>query len=70
MLRMLLSDPQIREAAGRRAQDRVRRGYLWPQIALDIERTYLTLTGRDHIRDTVSALEVRARLDKLRDRTA
>jgi glycosyltransferase involved in cell wall biosynthesis len=60
MLRMLLSDPQVREAAGRRAQERVRRGYLWPQIAADIERTYLTLTGRDHITDTVSAPEAQA----------
>jgi glycosyltransferase involved in cell wall biosynthesis len=59
-MRMLLSDPQVREAAGRRARERVRHGYLWPQITADIERTYLTLTERDHIRDTVSAPEARA----------
>ena len=58
MLRMLLSDPQVRDAAGRRGQERVWRGYLWPQITSEIERTYLRVTGRGGIPETVAAPEI------------
>jgi glycosyltransferase involved in cell wall biosynthesis len=45
MLRLLLMDPQVREAAGYKAQERVWEHYLWPQIATDIQRVYSRLAG-------------------------
>jgi glycosyltransferase involved in cell wall biosynthesis len=45
MLRLLLMDPQVREAAGYKAQERAWKHYLWPQIAVDIERVYSRLAG-------------------------
>jgi glycosyltransferase involved in cell wall biosynthesis len=71
MLRILLTDPPVREAAGRRAQERIWGGYLWPQIATDIEQTYLSLIGRNRVPETVAAPEIRtpSNLDK-RDRAA
>ncbi len=44
MLRFLLSNAQVRAAAGRSAQARVRERYLWPQIAAEIGRSYAELT--------------------------
>jgi glycosyltransferase involved in cell wall biosynthesis len=55
MLRMLLTDPQIRKAAGHCARERVRKSYLWPQIAADIERVYSGLAGRNRISATIEA---------------
>jgi glycosyltransferase involved in cell wall biosynthesis len=46
MLQVLLSDNQIRTAAGRNAQARVRERYLWPQIAAEIGHSYVELTER------------------------
>ncbi len=45
MLRLLISDPQVREAAARSAQERARERYLWPQIASEIEEAYLSVMG-------------------------
>jgi glycosyltransferase involved in cell wall biosynthesis len=44
MLELLLSNPQLRSSAGRRAQAHVRRNYSWDEVAREIERTYLELT--------------------------
>jgi glycosyltransferase involved in cell wall biosynthesis len=57
MLRLLPTDPQVREAAGRRGQEKVWRSYLWPRITADIERTYLRLTGRKHITEVLPTPE-------------
>jgi glycosyltransferase involved in cell wall biosynthesis len=40
MLGLLLSDPEIRSAAARSAQQRIREGFLWPQIARQIAQVY------------------------------
>lgn len=46
MLRLLISDPQVRQLAGNLAQERVRERYLWPQIVSRIEETYLSVMAR------------------------
>jgi glycosyltransferase involved in cell wall biosynthesis len=46
MLRLLISDAGAREKAGRAARERVREHYLWPVLARQIEKEYLTL-GQD-----------------------
>jgi glycosyltransferase involved in cell wall biosynthesis len=43
MLRMLISNPQLREIAGGKARARVHQHYGWDQIARQIEDVYLTL---------------------------
>jgi len=45
MIRLLLAESQVRKEAARAAQERIRAHYLWPQIALEIEREYLSLAG-------------------------
>jgi len=45
MLRLLISDPDIREQAGRAARERVREHYLWPDVVEKIEHVYLELMG-------------------------
>ena len=43
MLRLLISDPQVREEATRSARKRIRARYLWPQVTGEIESAYLKL---------------------------
>jgi len=43
MLRLLISDPQVREEATRSARKRIRAHYLWPQVTGEIESAYLKL---------------------------
>jgi glycosyltransferase involved in cell wall biosynthesis len=43
MLRRLIADPEARQQAGERAQQRVREQYLWPKIAEEIEAVYLQI---------------------------
>jgi glycosyltransferase involved in cell wall biosynthesis len=43
MLRRLIADPEARQQAGERAQQRVREHYLWPKIAEEIEGVYLQI---------------------------
>ncbi len=40
MLRLLLSDSQVRKSAARRGQQRVRERYLWRAVAEDVDRVY------------------------------
>jgi glycosyltransferase involved in cell wall biosynthesis len=44
-LRFLLSNPAVREAAGRAAKDRIRQQYQWSKITEGIENVYLELMG-------------------------
>jgi glycosyltransferase involved in cell wall biosynthesis len=46
MLRLLISEPEVRQCAARNGQEHVRQHYLWPTIAEEIEQSYLELTGR------------------------
>jgi glycosyltransferase involved in cell wall biosynthesis len=61
MLHTLLSDAPARSAAGRNAQARVRERYLWPQIAAEIQHSYLELTDRADAFEVYSPIEVPAR---------
>ena len=45
MLRLLISEPEVRKNAARRGQTLIRDHYLWPDIARQIERSYLQLCG-------------------------
>jgi glycosyltransferase involved in cell wall biosynthesis len=45
MLRLLLADPSVRTDAAGKAQDRIRKHYLWPGIANQIEAEYLEILG-------------------------
>jgi glycosyltransferase involved in cell wall biosynthesis len=46
MLRLLIADPGIREISGKAAKETVRKHYLWPNIAGEIEQEYLRVLGR------------------------
>lgn len=45
MLRLLIAEERVRKDAGVRGQEHVRRDYLWPGIAEQIERVYLDAVG-------------------------
>jgi glycosyltransferase involved in cell wall biosynthesis len=45
MLRLLLSDPVVRQQAGQAAQKRIAESYLWPQITSEIETIYRQTLG-------------------------
>jgi glycosyltransferase involved in cell wall biosynthesis len=45
MLRLLISEPEIREAAASKARERVWEHYLWGRVAREIEGSYLALAG-------------------------
>jgi glycosyltransferase involved in cell wall biosynthesis len=53
MLRWLISDPQARAIAVKHAQERVRKQYLWPVIAKEVERTYWRTMGRPDVNEKV-----------------
>lgn len=44
-LRFLISNPAVRDAAGRSARRRIEEKYQWQKIAADIERAYFLLMG-------------------------
>ncbi len=44
MLRLLLCNPSLRQAAARRALERIRENYLWPEIARQVASVYRDLT--------------------------
>ena len=46
MLSFLIDDADLRETASRKARERVREQYLWPQIAKQIEQVYLDVMGK------------------------
>jgi hypothetical protein len=45
MLRLLIADDHVREAAGQAAKQRIREQHLWPKIAPEIEQIYLEMVG-------------------------
>ena len=47
MLQLLISEPEIRKAAARKARERVWEHYLWGRVAREIEGNYLALAGGD-----------------------
>jgi len=61
MLRLLISDAQVREAAGRDARERILERYLWPEIVNQIELAYSELAGRRDVAGAVSVARRRAK---------
>ncbi len=49
MLRLLISEPQVRQAAAAKARERVWQHYLWGRVAREIEGVYLTLAARNNV---------------------
>jgi glycosyltransferase involved in cell wall biosynthesis len=45
MLRLLIGDTHVREAAGRCARRRIQEQYLWSEVAREVERVYLEMVG-------------------------
>jgi 1,4-alpha-glucan branching enzyme len=48
MLELLLAAPVLRENVGRLGKDRIRREYLWEEVAKATETIYLTLVKTSH----------------------
>jgi glycosyltransferase involved in cell wall biosynthesis len=46
-LRFLIANPALREAAGRTAKKRIEAEYQWKEVAENIEKAYLKVTGRE-----------------------
>ncbi len=44
-LRLLIEDPQLRQAAARSAKERIQQQYLWQNITAEIENSYLKMMG-------------------------
>ena len=49
MLRLLISEPEIRKAAAGKARARVWEHYLWGRVAREIEGSYLTLAAGNNV---------------------
>jgi len=49
MLRLLISEPEIRKAAANRARERVWEHYLWGRVAREIEGRYLELATKKNL---------------------
>src|ERR1700739_4253415 len=57
MLRILIASPDLREDAGRAAQDRIRNQYQWPTIAAEIERIYYGMLGWNELERSAPGLD-------------
>ncbi len=57
MLRLLISEPEIRQAAARKAREKVWSHYLWGKVAREVERQYLALTDRDSPKKPAASIE-------------
>src|ERR1700687_4395212 len=55
MLRLLISEPEIRKSAASHARNRVRDHYLWARVAREIEDSYLTLAAANSVPKSVAA---------------
>lgn len=60
MLRLLMSDREIRETAGKAAKQRIREQYLWPKIAQQVEQAYLEMMGWPALLPVASPASARA----------
>jgi glycosyltransferase involved in cell wall biosynthesis len=59
MLRLLVANPELRDDAAKKAKERIRQDYLWPNVTKQIEQVYLDLMGRTvrpDLRKTPSAV--------------
>jgi len=56
ILRLLVSEPDIRKAAARKAKEKVRSHYQWGKVAREVESQYLALTGRDNVKKPAASV--------------
>ena len=70
MLRLLVSEPEVRRAAAAKARERVWEHYLWGRVAREIEGVYLTLAAGKVAGETVPKAVAPARADGYRRRIA
>jgi len=54
MLRLLIAEPEIRQAAANKARERVWEHYLWGRVAREIEGSYLTLAAGTNVLTSVT----------------
>jgi glycosyltransferase involved in cell wall biosynthesis len=54
MLRLLIAEPEIRQAAAKKARERVWEHYLWGRVARQIEGSYLTLAAGTNVLTSVT----------------
>jgi glycosyltransferase involved in cell wall biosynthesis len=57
MLRLLVSEPDIRKAAARKAREKVWSYYQWGKVAREIESQYLALAGRDSVKKPAASVQ-------------
>ena len=57
MIRLLVSEPDIRKAAARKAKERVWSHYQWGKVAREVESQYLALTGRDTVKKPAASVQ-------------
>ena len=55
MMRLLLSDSQVRIAAARRGQQRVRERYMWRSVADNVDRIYQKVMGAAPVEERLPA---------------
>jgi glycosyltransferase involved in cell wall biosynthesis len=57
MLRLLVSEPDVRKAAARKAKERVWSHYQWGKAAREVESQYLALTGGDSVKKPAASVQ-------------
>ena len=58
MLKLLISEPEIRKAAARKAREKVWSHYLWARVAREVESQYLALTNRDTLKKPAESIQM------------
>ena len=66
MLRLLVSEPEIRKAAAGKAREKVWQHYLWGRVAREVESQYLMLAGANNAQSPATQVEAAS----VRDRAA
>ena len=67
MLRLLITDPAVREWAGKAAKQRIRERYLWPKIAQQVEQAYMQMMGWPSLASIASPIPAAAPVRALQD---
>jgi glycosyltransferase involved in cell wall biosynthesis len=57
MLRLLVSEPDIRKAAARKAKERVWSHYQWGKVAREVESEYMALTSGDGVKKPAASVQ-------------
>jgi glycosyltransferase involved in cell wall biosynthesis len=57
MLRLLVSEPEVRKSAARKAREKVWSHYLWGRVAREVESQYLALRDRDSLKKPATSAQ-------------